>query len=193
MAAQFVPVQPGDVIPSDLFDRLLAEFDKPRDRVTVLEGAPSVGEVGIQALVPSSGVVRTGNTLGVFGFGVCRVSIDEVPVPDLTVGGGDRQLVFDIPAPLEATIPAAGRATTLQLQAVFTGVQDPTLWAQRATFTDPAGASLQGGWLALAANESRRFKLALDKVPDTPDAGFQVGVRGAEASLIASPRPPTAR
>lgn len=121
MDVQFQRVQPGDLITSDLFNRLLAEFNRLRDRVTVLEGTPSVGDVAIVSLVPSSGVVRLGEQLvvGGYGFGFsaggCQAFIDGVEVKPFLPGSSDDQLLMIVPEAVGSAIhvPPLGRPGVL--------------------------------------------------------------------------------
>ena len=121
MGVLFESVQPGDLIASDLFNRLLAEFDKLRNRVAVLEGTPSVGDVAIIRLVPDSGAVRPGDFLQVLGYGfglslgACRAFIDGVEIAQFQPGSNDGQLILIVPdgVGVALPIPPAGRPGAL--------------------------------------------------------------------------------
>jgi hypothetical protein len=146
MAGQFQHVQPGDLITSDLFNRLLDEFEKLRDRVTVLEGTPSVGDVAVLALVPSSGIVRLGEQLVAVGYGfglsvgACRAFIDDVEVPQFLPGSTDEQLIMIVPEQVGAAapVPPLGRPGVLV-------VRGPKGRAQRALTILPVKPAPPGG------------------------------------------------
>src|SRR3954468_23337021 len=103
MGVSFQHVQPGDLITSDMFNLLLDEFQKLRDRVTVLEGSPAVGDVAILRLVPDLCIVRACDTRTVLGYGfglslgAARAFVDNVEVPQFMPGSNDQQLIFAVP------------------------------------------------------------------------------------------------
>ena len=145
MDVQFQRVQPGDVITSDLFNLLLAEFAKLRDRVTVLEGTPSVGDVAITNLLPNLGIVRVAERLTVVGYGfglslgACQAFIDTVPVTQFLSGSSDEQLIFILPdTSAVIPIPPVGRAGTVV-------VRGPRGQARRDLTILPAKVAPPGG------------------------------------------------
>lgn len=121
MAVPFVRVQPGDLVASDLFNRLLDAFEALDRRVAVLEGSPGVGEVGITGVRPASGAVKVGDPLKVFGFGfgftlgACRAFVDGDEVVTFLPGSNDTELNLVIPAGAAGPdpIPPAGRPVPL--------------------------------------------------------------------------------
>ncbi len=178
MGVLFESVQPGDLIASDLFNRLLAEFDKLRNRVAVLEGTPSVGDVAILRLVPDSGAVRPGDFLQVLGYGfglslgACRAFIDGVEIAQFQPGSNDGQLILIVPdgVGVALPIPPAGRPGALV-------VRGPKGTARRdLTLLPPKGTA--------AGSVELKFKdITPTKIEVAKGARFRFGVR----SLVPAP------
>ena len=118
MPYSFDPVRPGDLIASDLMDRIIAAIVSLDNRVTVLESA-GVASQAITILSPTpSSTLHVGDEMRIVGanFGIpalAVVTINNVRIDPTTykVGSSSQLLIFNIP-PIQG-IPAAGEQATL--------------------------------------------------------------------------------
>lgn len=98
-------VRPGDVISSDLFNRLLAEVIDLGSRVSDLEGAPSPSALRIFNVTGPT-PIRVNNRATAIGEGFSRpaglntITVDGRPVTSISEGASDdTHLSFDVPDP----------------------------------------------------------------------------------------------
>jgi hypothetical protein len=178
MDASFQHVQPGDLITSELFNLLLDEFRKLRDRVTVLEGSPGVGDVAILRLVPESGTVRAGDILQVLGYGfglslgACRAFIDGTEVAEFQPGSNDELLVLLVPELVAVAnpIPPLGRPATLVVRGPRgTARRDLTLLPPRGTAVGTVEIRFKDVTPnVIAVNQPARFRFAARSLVPAP-------------------------
>lgn len=109
MAAIQVKVSPGEVISSELFNRMI---DMLNAHEALLGGS---APIAITSVVPPA--LHVGDTLQVLGNGLSAANIQEirvdasnVPVGTIKPGSSDSVMIFDIPALL---VPPAGKSATL--------------------------------------------------------------------------------
>ena len=177
MAGPFVRVRPGDLVASDLFNRLLDAFEALDKRVEALEGTPSVGDVAILSLVPAAGTVKVGEVLKGIGFGfglslgACRVFLNDTEIPAFLPGSNDQALNFLIPptAAGPTPLPPVGRPVVLM-------VRGPRGTARRTITIIPSAPVAIG-----------TVELSLKEATSPVQAGQPARFRYAARSLVPAP------
>jgi len=107
MAIDFTDVQPGQLITSDLCNRMLRALDQLDERVSDLEQSPGTTPDApqLQSSVPS-GNVNVGSLLRLIGRNFViptsgnTVEIGDQEVTDFLSGSNDQQLLFQVPSSL---------------------------------------------------------------------------------------------
>jgi hypothetical protein len=132
-------VQPGDLITSDLFNRLIDHLKLQDQRLTELEG--SLSAVVITDVIPP-GLIRMGSEMRVLGrgFGVAgqnTVLIESVMVNAFKAGSSDSLLIFN--APSVPNVPAEGKAVTLSVSN-SRGFASTSIQIAQAEATTPEGS-----------------------------------------------------
>ncbi|MFS8979358.1 IPT/TIG domain-containing protein [Cupriavidus necator] len=198
MAALLDSVRPGDVITSDLINRiidLLNEHD-------ALLAASSGGSLSITGVQPQ--VVRMGEELKVLGSGLSpptlkRVSIDGVDVPPASLSGTDSTLTFIVPPVLG--IPDLGQTVTLTVENLGGTADTVTFFLLpglpsnlEATFNITRTTVTPAG--ALAANTSYEFTYSIETFSSrnetyflepkllSPSPGWSVTVKGGQNEIF---------
>jgi hypothetical protein len=139
MAAIPDTVQPGQIISSDLFNRIIALLNQ-HDALLAATGSTTPSGLLVTQLVPP-GPYRVGDTLTVlgqnfqFGIGAARVFLNGTQVPQLLPGSNDTRLDFVIP-PVPGVVEAG---TTVDLV-----VLNQTQSATRQIVLRPIQNPLQG-------------------------------------------------
>ncbi|MBZ4417837.1 hypothetical protein [Myxococcus sp. RHSTA-1-4] len=132
-------VQPGDLITSDLFNRLIDHLQTQDQRLAELEA--SIATVAITDIVPT-GLIRMGSEMRVLGrgFGVASqntVLIESVMVNAFKAGSSDSQLIFNAPA--VPNVPVEGKPVTLSVSNMR-GFATTTIMLAQAEATTPEGS-----------------------------------------------------
>ena len=180
MDMPFTHVQPGGLITSDLFNKLLDAFNDLNTRLTVLEGSAAVGDVAILGLVPSTGIVRLGDRLTAVGYGFglsvggCRAFIDDVEIGAFLAGSNDEQLIFNVPPAVAGAfpVPPLGRSGTLVIRGPRgQAKRDLTILPQKAA--PPGGLGVQIAFLdaspnPIAAGKPARFRFNATSIVSPP-------------------------
>jgi len=112
MAAISDKVNPGDVISSDLFNRMIELLN---EHEMLLGGSKPID---ITSVTPS--VLRVGEELDVFGNGLAAANLQEisvegsnVPIGSLKLGSSDTLMVFDVPPVM---VPPTGKTVVLMVK-----------------------------------------------------------------------------
>ena len=176
-------VKPGDLITSEVFNKLLVGLSDLDDRVTALEGAvPSGGPVVITQVVPA-GPVRMGDELRLIGrsFGIPglnSVNINNTPVTNFKSGSNDTLLIFDIPA--VQGIPPAGQTVSVNLS-------NSNGFASATIFLLPGQPSLPTGQIFVAMAQPPTVPTVLS--PQDLFFGFAItGVTSMDEVYSVTPR-----
>src|SRR5215207_6866153 len=108
MAIDFREVQPGELITSDLWNRMLRALEELDDRVSDLEQAPTTPSPDAPELISRvpSGSVAVGSLLTLIGRNFVvptsgnTVEIGGAEVTGFLSGSNDQQLIFQVPSTL---------------------------------------------------------------------------------------------
>lgn len=194
-------VAPGDLITSELMNRVLGEMADLQARVTLLEGS-STGGLTLLGFLPD-GDVQVGTLLTVIGSGfnpatgATKVKLGSVEIKEFMPGATSNQLVFGIPdlftglpRLVECSVEVAGRSSntrSLRLLArdVVQGGQ-VVIGPQTATLPQIAvGTTLNLRWLVdsqTALPASYSFSLQFTDVVGATLAAWQNAARVTPAT-----------
>jgi hypothetical protein len=205
MASILDTVRPGDVISSDLINRIIGMLNEH----DALLSASSGGPLSITSLQPPS--LRMGETLTVIGSGLSpgglkRVSIDGVDVQLSAVSGGGSQLAFTVPPILG--IPDLGQTVTLTVENLGGATDSATFFLLpgiatnlEASFNITRTTVTPGG--NLAPNTNYEFTYSIETFSSktesyflepqllSPSAGWSVSVKGGQTDVTIPKSQPT--
>lgn len=177
MAQQFVRVRPGDLIKSDLINRMMDELESLEGRVKKLEATGSGGSNKVVITEPNlSQKLIIGGPLKIVGknFGLPTqnvVLLEEKIIDKFEAGSGDELLIIKA-IPNIQNIPEAGREVTLSLSNAIGTATTKFILAQ-PTVTKPTG-TLQTKMTAapagdITANKAFTFTYTISAVTSMTD------------------------
>ena len=107
--------QPGQIIPSNAFNLMVAEINSLNVRIQALEGGGAGGTVRITGFTPVN-QQSAGQILSIHGQNFVfpaagnTVTIDSVPVPNLNFQPGSTTIQLDLVIPPIPGLPPGGEA-----------------------------------------------------------------------------------
>lgn len=156
MAAITDTVKPGDIISSDLFNRII-ELLNEHDALLSSSSSGGTG-LSITQLVPASGPYRVGDPLSIlgqnfqFGIGAARVFFNGTQVPTFQSSSSDTRLDFTIPnvpgvteVGTQVDLVVLNQTQSVTRQVVLKPIQNPLQGNVTVTWTGVSPATFNPG------------------------------------------------